>query len=146
MTTTLKKRVLGLVLATLTVWPAVHHLLASRLDLDPWLLLAWSMYTVPDPRVQVNVAEVRGDRVIPIELRADLRDKARRFAIFRESLGALARPDRLVRDVLAGRAVDGVVVAVRRFELDRRTARIVTRDRVFRYDGDGRPLPESRSP
>jgi len=54
--------------------------------------------------------------------------------------------DRLVRDVLAGRAVDGVVVAVRRFELDRRTARIVTRDRVFRYDGDGRPLPESRSP
>lgn len=145
MSVALKKRVLAGVLAILAVWPAVHHLLTRSLELDPWLLLGWSMYTAPDAPVEVRVAEVRGERIVPLELPSDLREKARRYAIMRESLGALARPDRLARRVLARLGPDGIVVGVRRFELDRETARIVTRDRIFRYERDGSLRSENRT-
>ncbi len=51
------------VLATLALWPFVHFQIVTRLDIAPWRLNGFAMYTVPPTDLSVSFfAEQRGQR------------------------------------------------------------------------------------
>ncbi len=130
-----KRRVLVLVLLLCALWPAAHHLLALRYGFDPWRFFGWSMYAVPDPRIEVKVAELSGGQARLIDPPPPA---AAGYAFRRAVFGELLPPDDLAAELLRERPhAEGLVIRVRTFTLDRATARIRAEDRIHRYDRDG---------
>lgn len=49
----IKKKILLGVIVAVALWPAVHHFLVTRFDVNPWMFFGLSMYTRPRPIVKV---------------------------------------------------------------------------------------------
>ncbi len=135
MSTAAKRKLVVGLLAAMAVWPAVHHLMAVRYAFDPWRFFGWSMYAVPDSRVQVQVAELAGRELRVLDPPPEAVGV---YAFERAVFGRLLPPDELAMELLAGRpAASGLVIRVRRLVLDPETARIVAEDEIHRYGRDG---------
>lgn len=121
-------------LGAVALWPAVHHGVARSFETDPWKLFGWAMYAAPPGRVQVRVDRVDEGGRRPLPLLGELARARDAFARRRASLGRLARADALARRVLdASPELREIVVVVRRWGLDRRSALLVHSDREYRY-------------
>lgn len=128
-----RRRILAGLLLGVALWPAVHHALVRGASIDPWKLFGWAMYAAPPGRVQVRVDGVARGARSPLRLFGEAADARDAFARRRASLGRLARPDALAEEVLATDPdLDEVVVVVRGWSLDARSARLRTRDEEIR--------------
>ncbi len=132
-----RRRTLCALLALLAIWPALHHVVARTQETDPWKLFGWAMYAAPPGRVQVRVdGDFRGE-LRPLVMYGSARDARDRFATRRATLGRLASPEPLARAALdAHPQADAIVVVVRRWTLDRDSAKLVTSDRHHRFERD----------
>lgn len=137
MSTPWKQRLLGLVLLAFTLWPLVHMQLVRQLDVSPWKLGGWGMYSRPEllPKVRLTLLEdgewvpLQPARAQPAVARA-----LRRFAYWRRALGALHPPDDLAERILEARPdIAGVDVSVTVGELNLETDRIEARRSSYRY-------------
>ena len=119
-----KTNAIATLVLALALWPAAHLFLAVRYEIDPWEFLGWGMYSLPGPQVHARIEQlVEGRSVI---VRPSDRTLARldRFANARSRFGRFASVDELGRDVLALEPqMEGVVVILRRWTMDRETAR-----------------------
>ena len=141
MSTRVKNRAVGLLLALCVVWPPIHHALAVHYEFDPWRFFGWSMYAVPAPYVEVTMAELIDGQLNVIERSSELRVMAKDYADRRATLGRLLPPDHLADAIFAERPhIDGVAILVRRWVLDPRSGMTEYRDQQYNY----RPPQDSR--
>ncbi len=142
----MKRRVLKGVLVALALWPAAQFALTQAWAVNPWKLFGFAMYSVPGPRVELELIGVLPDgRGMRIDRRAYSPREHRlasRFLSYRSELGFLARGDELADGVLALRPeFESVVVHTRRYWIDPETALVTSRDEHIRHGRDGRRTP-----
>ena len=113
-------RIYGAVISFLLVWPALHWILVTHFDTDPWKGVGFAMYTMHHS-IEVRVVDVTDE---PTDITENLFPRAgmerKRFTRVRRALGDLVQPDELARIVLAKKPEIGTlkVVVIRR-RLDR---------------------------
>jgi hypothetical protein len=130
-----KERLVAGVVLALALWPAVHLFLVARFEIDPWELMGWGMYSVPGPQVHARMEQLVEGR--PLLVRPSDASLARldAFATARSHLGRLVSVDALGRDLLALEPeMEGVVVILRRWSLDRDSAHFDFREERFRFE------------
>jgi hypothetical protein len=119
-------------LALLALWPAVHHALVRHADLHPWKLGGWSMYAVPISPPRFELEGLLGTRRLPIDpaaLPLELLRDFGRFTRWRLVFGRAVSPEPVARRILeAAPELDGLVVVVRHFVIERETARVRWRE------------------
>ena len=120
----LKRNMVGLILALMALWPAVHFGLYRAYHIDPWKLCGWAMYARPHPTYLIGHYRLGEDHWLPEEPRSEavireMHRVSRRYRAF----GTLQSLDSLGEVVLAERSDwDAVRFVVRRFEFDCGTA------------------------
>ena len=127
MTTRIRGRIAVGLLLVLAVWPGLHHVLVRSVEIDPWGFFGWSMYAVPNLRMNVRVGRVDVDSGSGSgsEMQAGSVDwnaisprayhAIRVYAERRERWGRLLPPDALAEEIFAGQQdLPGIVIRVRR--------------------------------
>ncbi len=118
-----KKKLLAGILLVLGVWPGVHLFLSSRYQIDPWEFFGWGMYALPSPQVHVRIEQLVAGRPLLVRPSDSTLERLDTFARERSRFGLFASVDELGRDLLALEPeMQGIVVIVRRWELDLETA------------------------
>jgi hypothetical protein len=122
-------------LCAVLLWPPVHHGLVRSLDLDPWSFFGWSMYAVPNLRLNVRAARLEADSAPDWNaISPALYGPMRAYALKRQHWGELLRPDALAEQIFAEhREYAGLLIRVRRWRIDRDSSRVQFRDRDYRY-------------
>lgn len=121
-----RRRWLALVVV-FALWPVVQIVLVHTLDVSPWKLMGWGMYSTIPPRHLVRMREVvDGHEVrlggVPIRMA----DEYRHYAKRRASLGRLADPSELARRYLEARPeASAVIIEVDVQRLDPTSARFL---------------------
>ena len=115
----------------------MHHTLVRSVDLDPWAFFGWSMYAVPNLRLNVRAARVEaGSEAVPDwnAISPALYGPMRAYALRRQRWGELLAPDALAERIFAEQPeLPGLLIRVRRWVIDRDSARLQARDRDYRY-------------
>jgi len=124
-----KRRALELFLVAFAIWPLIHFGLVERYEVSPWKLAGWAMYAAPTTQVGVAVFAVRPgrkpERLAEAALPAPVAAEMARFVDRRRTLGRLASPDSIGRELFARRSdLAWTVVAVETRLLDRDSATI----------------------
>ena len=138
MSTGHKKSALFALLVALSIWPAIHHVLAHTYGIDPWKLFGWSMYAVPNRQIRVKVVALENGAPTPWIFPPAARAEIDRFITRRLNLGRFASAESLGQVVLGHEPRFDeleVVIQVRRLDLE--SARFVfdeERIRVARHD------------
>ncbi|MEE8508985.1 MAG: hypothetical protein V3T07_07970 [Myxococcota bacterium] len=128
-----KRQVVCAALLVLTIWPLVHHVTVRSLDLDPWKLFGWSMYTVPPRRVRAFPVSLDDGRRLGVDglsphHAALVMSAYDDFAQLRMQFGALVTPDEFARALfVAYPDVEGIAIDVRHIRVDRSTAKVSER-------------------
>ncbi len=135
MSTLLKQRIIVASLAVLVLWPGVHHVLARHVDFDPWELFGWSMYAVPLPRVQVGLEERVGGRDRYLTPRGEELERLKHYGRLRTTLGEWAPTEAYARYLLeVSPERDAVTITLRRWHLERGSARLNYRDSEIEFE------------
>lgn len=141
MTTRLRCRIALAVLTVSLLWPPFHHLLARSFELDPWAFFGWSMYAVPNLRINVRAArigEVEGSEPDWNAISPALYGPMHEYASRRQRFGRLLPPDRLSEEIFARQPeLPGVLIRVRRWVIDRASSRLEARDTDYLYRPGG---------
>ena len=136
----LKRWLAGGLLAVAAIWPLVHFGLVRGLEVSPWKLGGFAMYSEPVPPVLVVILEPGEQALVPVDPRSLPPPAARALLEFqkdRHALGALVEPEALGRAVLAARPdLPAVVIALQRLRLGP-DARMVSTREQFLYDRAG---------
>jgi hypothetical protein len=130
-----KRRVVVTGVVLFALWPAVHRGIVAAYDANPWKLAGWAMYARPHFPSQVELKRLRGGQLLPVELTAWERTLVEEFVDRRSTLGELASPESVAREVLdRHEGDDAVVVEIRTRFFDLESARILERQkhRVYR--------------
>jgi len=118
-----KRRVLAGAVVLLGFWPAVHMTAVARYQIDAWEFMGWGMYSLPSPQVHVRIEQWIDDRPVlvrPSEATLEVLDD---FSTRRTRFGTLTPVEPLARRVLELEPqMQGIVVVMRRWELDPETA------------------------
>lgn len=126
-----KKRLLGLALGVLVVWPAVHVGLVAALDLDPARFCGFADYAKPPSYQWVLLIELRGEREVHMHnswFSTPTRQIYRDFRKRRTALGRPVAPHDLAEAILAERPeMEGLKIVVMRDEISAATSRSVAR-------------------
>lgn len=130
------------------LWPPVHHGLVRSFDLDPWSFFGWSMYAVPNLRLNVRAARLEaGSAPDWNAISPALYGPMRAYALKRQRWGELLPPDALAEQIFAEQPEHpGLLIRVRRWVIDRDSARLQPRDRDYRYDKPGAGRPKMSRP
>lgn len=114
-------------LALLALWPLAQHLLARTYQINPWKLGGFAMYTAPAPPLEIGWIAVGAngpERIEPDALPRRVVLELREFEARRHTLGQLASPEPAAMRLLSVLPEsEAVMVVIRRYELDARTAR-----------------------
>jgi hypothetical protein len=124
-----KRRLVKVFLIAFALWPLAQFALVTRFEVSPWKLAGWAMYTAPTKQVGVAVFAVRPgrppQRLAEATLPEPVSSELRRFVDRRRTLGRLASPDAIGRELFARRSdLAWTVVAVETRHLDRDSAMI----------------------
>ena len=137
MSLALRKRVLGIALLVLTVWPVVQIASTELFETSPWKFAAWGMYSLPDsrPGVRIEVEAVgRFEKRPWEEVGMDLAPLVRRFQFLRDYLGLLVQPDALAEAILERHPEwPAITIVVQDLFLEPETALITSVDRRIVY-------------
>lgn len=118
-----KKNLVAGLLVALSLWPVAHVFLVTRYEIDPWEFMGWGMYSMPSPQVHVRMEQLidgHGYVVRPSDATLERLDA---FSAARTRFGRFARVEELGAEVLELEPqMEGIVVILRRWELDRETA------------------------
>lgn len=93
-----KTAAVALLLIAFSLWPIVHHVVATRYFINPWRLFGWAMYCIPIYKPQVRFFTIEGDQRLEIAYPGGSRDHAlayQRFLALRPQLGTLLQPEDL---------------------------------------------------
>lgn len=133
-----KRNAVLALLILVALWPAAHRALVARYGVDPWKLAGFAMYSTPSLPVLVALFVPEQGRLVLVEeaaLPAPVRARLDRFRAERVALGRLREPEDVARLFLAARPdATGVMIAVQRTDLDRRSARTVSGKEIYSYD------------
>jgi len=137
-----RRRSMAGIVVCVALWPAVHAALVAHFGTDPWELFGWSMYTVPQRRIQIGVEVERDGAKDPLRAMGAARRRVQDFARRRTALGRLASTEPLARAILAeDPSIDAVVIVTREVSFDPDTTRIVARDETHRHERTESTLP-----
>lgn len=137
-TTVVKQRILLAALVLLTIWPAIHIVIAKRTGMSSWKLAGWGMYAVP--RLKPFTMEIYGrsdpargfERLVQpsLEVRICATDTLRAY----RWLSTLTRPHRLA-DAVFDALPRWTELKISMFEpiLIAETGMIATREVVYDY-------------
>ena len=141
----MKRLFLQTLLVAMALWPAAHYGLTQAYGVNPWKLFGFAMYTVPGPRMELQIIGERGGRGQLLPRRSyGLRevDAAARYFNYRAELGELASAAPLARIFLDGRPeLEAVVIGVKQYRIDPSTALVVAEDGYRRFGRDGSSEP-----
>ena len=142
MSTRLRTRIAALLLAFVVVWPPAQHVLSRSFDMDPWAFFGFAMYAAPNLRTHVRAGILDGAQDAEPDWNAvprDVADAIHAYALRRARWGELLPPDGLAAEIFERHPeLPGLVVRVRRWVLERGTARIAHRDRDYTFAPPGR--------
>ena len=132
-----KARLVHACLIAFAVWPAVQIGLVARFEVNPWKLMGWGMYAVPQMPAELEFSCDTAVRpggcpwsVLPAHYASDERAFLRR----RLGLGRLARPDALARAVLDREPeIERLTIEVVQPVMNRRTGLIEERRASYDY-------------
>ena len=131
----MKTKVIATVVLVLALWPALHILLASRYQIDPWEFLGWGMYALPSPQVHVRMEQLILGRSVIVRPSDATTARLNEFAAARTRFGLFASVDALGAEILTLEPqMQGVMVILRRWELDRKTARFDFQEQRYRFE------------
>ncbi|HEY8518164.1 MAG TPA: hypothetical protein VIS07_21855 [Candidatus Binatia bacterium] len=123
--------------ALVALWPLCHRALVAWLDVNPWKLGGFAMYTTATPPLLIGLFSERDGRlglIEPSTLPLDAQRLLERFERERHALGDLRSPDDVAQRVLAARPdVERLVVVVQRMALDPQSARMTAHKRSYTY-------------
>ncbi len=132
-----KRKLVTGILLVLALWPGVHLLLSSHYQIDPWEFFGWGMYALPSPQVHVRIEQLVDGRPLLVRPSDATLERLDAFARERSRFGRFAELDVLGRDLLALEPqMQGIVVVLRRWELDRKTALFDFDETRHRFDRD----------
>jgi len=135
MSTAARRRVLAGLVGLAIGWPLLHHGLARWTAIDPWELFGIAMYTVPPPRVEVEVLVGMDGADRPLYTAGSLRRELAAFARRKSALGDWISEEDFARELLERQPDwEAVTLVVRRWRLDRATARLVVEPRRTRVE------------
>ncbi len=98
----MKRRVVVAGVVLFALWPAVHRGLVAAFEMNPWKLGGWAMYARPHFPAEIRLLRIRAGEEIPVTDLTPLEHAlAGDFVERRYSIGRLASPERLAREVLA---------------------------------------------
>lgn len=135
------------ILIALTVWPALHFVLAQRFHFDPWKLLSFGMYSVPYLPQQVHAFAGSENTKRRISLRHDphISTATSQFLVYREVFGTFVTPEALAIEIFKKTSTrDQLEILVLRPYVARDSLRItLERTRFhFRQDDTGKLITE----
>ena len=135
MTSAIRRRLAIGALAVVLVWPPVHHILVRTLEIDAWAFFGWSMYAVPNLRLNVRAASLAGDGTLDWNAVSPSAWRPMRlYGERRARWGRLLSPDALAREIFELQPeLRGLLIRVRRWEIDRESARVASRDSDYVY-------------
>ena len=139
MTVKRKKVILLAWLVLFALWPICQIALTKTYDVNPWKLVAWGMYSVPQINVAVGLIEIKGfpggeTPIMPDRMPEELVRAIGEFGRRRTVLGELASPDKLAALALESFPdVDQIRVVIHRAAVDRRSAVVMIEKTVREY-------------
>jgi hypothetical protein len=132
-----RARAIAAIVALVALWPLVHRVLVVELDVNPWKLGGFAMYTTPRPPLLVVLFTRQGEHLAPIDERTlptHVRRQLHSFRARRHALGKRVQPDELARALFDARPrLEGLLVVVQNMRLDRETARMISTKDHFAY-------------
>lgn len=133
----MRKQCVAGIVVVLALWPAVHLFLAVRYEIDPWEFMGWGMYSLPSPQVHARMEALVDGRPLIVRPRDETLARLASFATARTRFGRFASVEALGRDLLALEPqMQGVVVILRRWTLDRESATFDFQEERFRFERD----------
>jgi hypothetical protein len=118
------ERTIAAILLAVAVWPIAHLVLVARFEVDPWELFGWGMYAAPSPQVQIRLEQLYEGRSLVVRPSDATLEALNEFARLRTRLGRFVSLDATADEVLALEPqMEGVALVLRRWSLDRETAR-----------------------
>lgn len=137
MSTRAKKNGVAALLVSLALWPVVHLFLSTRYEIDPWEFMGWGMYALPSPQVHVRIERLIDGRPYVIRPSDATLERLDAFSTARTRFGLFAKVEELGPEILALEPeMEGIVVILRRWELDRESARFGYREEEYSFDRD----------
>lgn len=126
MSARVRRRWLAGIAAVALVWPGLHAALTRTAGSDPWELFGFAMYTVPHPRVQVELKVTVDGRLRPLRAAGTLRKEIDDYARRKATLGRMVSDEDFARRLLARNpGWQALTVVLHRWRLDRDSARWV---------------------
>lgn len=115
-----KKRLLGAILALVSLWPLSHFALYHAAGIDPWKLFGWAMYARPRNHIQITALALRGGEPHPLHPPSPRqREVFARVNARRAAFGELAGVDALAEVLLEENPeVDALRIRVRTTDFD----------------------------
>lgn len=137
MTTTTKRRIVGLAMTGLSAWPCAQMWLVARYDLSPWKLAGWGMYAAPRPEflgLEIFGGPVGAEGEKLTSPNPELSQAANDFLERWRWLGRLAQPDE-VASLVRQQHPEWASIRIVAYKpvLDRATSRVVLSETPFEY-------------
>jgi hypothetical protein len=130
-----RKQALALLVCLLALWPAVHLWLSARYEIDPWELFGWGMYALPSPQVHIRLEQLVDSRPLIVRPSDETRALLDELARARTRFGQLVSLEDTASRILTHEPqMQGIVLVVRRWHLDRETANFDFTEERHRFD------------
>ena len=141
MRTERKRRLFGVALVVLALWPAVQIGLVLRYDVSPWKLGAWGMYSSPQRLPGLKLRGFKeGVMVVPFVRPYPkwLQVEMKHFQRYRRAMGQLYSPAKLGALIFERRRdLDALRLDVIETHLNLQTAMVEERETRYSYERDG---------
>ncbi|MGH0037077.1 MAG: hypothetical protein ACQGVK_18785 [Myxococcota bacterium] len=142
-----RRRGLAIAVAVAFVWPALHFGLSRWAGSDPWELFGFAMYTVPHPRVQLELEVTVDGRDRPLRAAGSLRERIAAHARRKATLGRLVSDEAFVRGLLASHpSWEAATLTLHRWRLDLGSARWVVEPESIRVERSSASAGSARAP
>ncbi len=118
------RRILAGLVGVVLSWPAAHFAMTRTWEMDPWELYGFAMYTVPHPRIQLEIRVTVDGRERPLHLAGSLREEVAAHTRLRTTLGRWVSDRDFARALLERHETwEAVTLVLHHWRLDRESAR-----------------------
>jgi hypothetical protein len=135
MSTEAKKKLVAVIVCIVALWPGLHLYLSARYEIDPWEFFGWGMYALPSPQVHIRLEQLVDGRPLIVRPSDETLARLEALSHARTRFGKFASLEDAGREILALEPqMQGIVLVVRRWQLDRKTARFDFTEQRHRYE------------
>ncbi len=134
MSTEAKKKLVAVIVCIVALWPGLHLVLSARYEIDPWEFFGWGMYALPSPQVHIRLEQLVDGRPLIVRPSDETLAQLEALSHARTRFGKFASIEDAGHEILALEPqMQGIVLVVRRWQLDHKTARFDFTEETHRF-------------